>query len=191
MASWKLAFFLTTVAIMVSLSSASITGTILSAKLPKAAQNVLPSASISLESATKMKRLAETFLSSASISIDSRDICSGVILNKRWIITTATFLHNYAAPQLRVSYGLRNRNDTEKTFEEVIQIAIHSEFNTKNVALIKTKFNIEFDLKVKPAAWRKKGMHKDDWVYAIGWKVVEANVCIFCLKRFSLFGHII
>lgn len=143
MASWKLAFLLATVA---SLSAVSITD--------------------------KMQNLANGFLSSASISTLSgcENVCSGVILNSRWIIITLHSIRSYKDSQLWVNYGSRNQNVRTK-FGEVKHI-VKNESN--NLALIEIQYAITFNSNVQPAKWPKTELENCKWVYAIGWKV-----CIF------------
>lgn len=97
----------------------------------------------------------QNFLSSASISSATGHICSGVILIDGWIITTAKCVSHYTADELTVSYGSRNRNEPSRVVESVDDIVIHPKYKEKyllnNVALIKTKFNIQFNEAVQPA----------------------------------------
>lgn len=173
MASFKLAVFLAVVATMISLVSASITGILIAQR----------------EAAKRTP--AQRFLSSASISSASGDICSGAILNERWIITTAQCVANYTANELLFSYGSRNRNDPNRKFRLVDDIVIHSKYQERyllnNVALIKSKFNIQFNSAVQPAILPITELYEDDLAYAIGWKKVNRTVCIFfLLNKFNL-----
>lgn len=174
MALFKLAFFLIVIATVISFSSASITGFLIAQR----------------EAAKRTP--AQRFLSSGSISSAYGDICSGVILNPSWIITTAQCVANYTANELLFSYGSRNRNDPNRKFRVVEDIVIHSKYQERyllnNVALIKTKFNIHFNSAVQPAILPTSELYEDDLAYAIGWKKVDGKVCSFFFFLLNLIG---
>lgn len=118
---------------------------------------------------------AEDFLSAVTISSGPENIGSGVILNKRWIITSARCLENYTEPeQLRLHYGSHNRNDGNQIYGQIEQIVIHPKYEQQrlvnNVALIKVASDFEFSSIVQAATLPTTETEEDELAYAIGWE---------------------
>lgn len=130
---------------------------------------------------------AEDFVSAVTISCGPENIGSGVILNKRWIITSARCLDNYTAPkQLQLHYGSHNRNDDNQIYVQIEQIVIHPKYEQQrlvnNVALIKVANDIEFSSTVEAATLPTTETEEDELAYAIGWERVNQSVGTTHLK---------
>lgn len=118
------------------------------------------------------------FRSAVSISYQSHDICSGIILNKRWVITSASCIQKHLnIAELSISYGSADRNAVDRSTVAAEQIMLHPEFNSislvNNVALIKAQRDISFNDNVEPAKLPTANTLEDDKAYAIGW--INAN----------------
>lgn len=114
------------------------------------------------------------FRSAVSISYQSHDICSGVILNKRWIITSANCVQNLLNDtELLISYGSVDRNAAERTNVASEKIVLHPKFDSislvNNVALIKTQDDINFNNGVEPAKLPTSNTFEDEKAYTVGW----------------------
>lgn len=121
------------------------------------------------------------FRSAVSISYQSNAICSGVILNKRWIITSANCIQDHEHDmELLISYGSSNRNAADQTSVGSEQIILHPKFDSaslvNNVALIKTKSAINFNDNVEPAKLPTGNTFEDEKAYAIGWTIANEKV---------------
>lgn len=119
------------------------------------------------------------FRSAVSISCQSKAICSGVILNKRWIITSANCIQEHLNDkELLVSYGSTDRNAANRTSVGSEHIILHPKFDSvslvNNAALIKTKNDIHFNGNAEPAKLPMSNTLEDEKAYAIGW--TNANV---------------
>lgn len=118
---------------------------------------------------------AEKFLSAVTIQSGSKHLCSGVILDERWIITTAHCIEKYTKDQLQVKYYVNGHR-----FNNVEAIVLHPEYNherlVNNVALIKVKTEIDFDVDVQPARLPTVETEEDELAYAIGWEKENENV---------------
>lgn len=124
----------------------------------------------------------DNFLSAVSILCKSKNICSGVILNARWIITSAYCVKNYTNPDdLSVRYGSSNQNDVSRISVAVTKIIIHPDFDSvslvNNIALVKVKEKIKFGDNVQPAKYPTNNTEEDETAYAIGWETTNGKVC--------------
>lgn len=129
------------------------------------------------------QKLVDSFLSAVSIASGPQNICSGIILNKRWIITSAHCLAKHTNPdELQVHYGSKNRNDVNRIRVDVEKIEIHPKYKRvpliNNVALIKTKDDIKFGAGVQPATLPTSEAREYEKVYAIGWNSADEEVCL-------------
>lgn len=116
------------------------------------------------------------FQSPVSILYQSKHICSGIILNKRWIITSANCIEkHFKDTELLISYGSVLRNDANRTKVGSEKIVVHPKFDAvtlvNNVALIKTKSDIIFNYNVEAAKLPTKNTLEDEKVYAVGWRI--------------------
>lgn len=123
------------------------------------------------------------FRSAVSISYQSHDICSGVILNKRWIITSANCIQNHLnITELLISYGSADRKSPERINVGLEKIILHPKFDSvslvNNVALIKTKNDINFNSNAEPAKFPTKNTLEDEKAYAIGWTNADGKVLL-------------
>lgn len=117
------------------------------------------------------------FLFAASISLQSdRHACTGVILKKRWIITSALCIseQNSNEHELKVYYGSHNRTHGQRKTAAIEKIVYHPEFNQRmlrnNVALMKIKSDIDFIPTVVDAAiLPTKETSENDQASVIGW----------------------
>lgn len=129
----------------------------------------------------------ENFLSAVSILDGTQNICSGVILNKRWIITSAHCLKK--TDNLYVRYGSNNQNDISRISIGVDKIVIHRDFDpvslVNNVALVRVSADIKFCARVEQAKLPTTNTEEDDTAYAIGWeKTTEKVGLTSSIKRF-------
>lgn len=132
------------------------------------------------------------FLFTASISFGSEHICSGVILNKRWIICSALCLNEYSnanARTLQVRYGSHNRNYSEIKNDDIEKIIVHPHFQQEsplnNVALIKIHTEIQFiPTVVEAAILPTKTTAENDVVDAVGWEKIDKLVS--CIAVFMI-----
>lgn len=121
------------------------------------------------------------FRSAVSISYQSRVICSGVILNKRWILTSANCIQEHLNDKdLFISYGSLDRNAADRNSVGSEHIILHPKFDSvslvNNVALIKTKNDINFNDNVEPAKLPMSNTWEDEKAYAIGWTNAHEKV---------------
>lgn len=121
------------------------------------------------------------FRSAVSISYQSHDICSGVVLNKRWIITSANCVQNHLnARELLIRYGSADRNATERISVASKKVVLHPKFDSislvNNVALIKTQNDINFNASIEPAKLATSHTFEDEKAYAVGWTNVLEKV---------------
>lgn len=121
------------------------------------------------------------FRSAASISYQSNAICSGVILNKQWIVTSASCIQKHLHDtELLISYGSTNRNAAGRTSIGSEQIILHPKFDSvslvNNVALIKTKSAIKFNDNVEAAKLPFNNTLEDEKADAIGWISADEKV---------------
>lgn len=124
---------------------------------------------------------ADNFLSAVTISFGKEHVGSGVILNKRWIITSARCLENYTTPKhLRIHFGSNDRNDMNQTIRKVEEIITHPSYKQQrlvnNVALLKVRADIEFGPMVQAAFLPTSETQEDELAYAIGWEKVDQMV---------------
>lgn len=130
---------------------------------------------------TNVAAPSSKFLFTASISSASEHMCSGVILNKRWIISSALCVSKNTGSILQVRYGSHNRTYSEIANDDVEKIIIHPRFQQKmllnNLALIKVKADIRFiPTVVEAATLPTKESAEDDMVDAVGWEKVDETV---------------
>lgn len=123
------------------------------------------------------------FRSSASLLHRSKHICSGVILNKRWILTSANCIQMHLnVTELLISYGSTDRNAADRTDVSAEKIVMHPNFNSisleNNVALIRTKNDINFSDSIEPAKLPNKNTLEDENAYAIGWENGSEQVLV-------------
>lgn len=140
-------------------------------------------AAISAHNESSKETPLDSFASIVSIGLGSKEICSGVILNKRWIITSARCIEKNANPEeLQVHYGSPNREDANRLNINVEKVEIHPKFErvsmVNNIALIKTKDDIKFNDKIRPATLATTDTQEDELAYAIGWNNVNEQVCL-------------
>lgn len=117
------------------------------------------------------------FLFAASISLQSDcHACTGVILKKRWIITSALCIseQNSNEHELKVYYGSHNRTHGQRKAAAIEKIVYHPEFKQRmlrnNVALMKIKSDIDFIPTVVDAAiLPTKETSENDQASVIGW----------------------
>lgn len=126
---------------------------------------------------------SDCFSSIVSIGLGPKEVCSGVILNKRWIITSARCIEKYTNPEeLQVHYGSAQRNDANRMNVIVEKVEIHPKYErvsmVNNIALIKTKDDIELNAKIRPAKLATTDTQEDEMAYAIGWNNVNEPVCL-------------
>lgn len=118
---------------------------------------------------------AETFLSAVAIVSGSKYICSGVILDEHWVITTAHCVEKYTKEELQVSH-LRNGH---RVISDIEVIEINPGYQQKrlinNVALIKIKSEFDFNNIVQPAKLPTVETEEDESAYAIGWQKVDVS----------------
>lgn len=125
----------------------------------------------------------DQFLFTASLSHGSNHICTGIILNKLWILTSALCMSNDNSIELKVIYGSHNRTHMQRTENTIAKIVSHPEFNAttlhNNLALIKVKRSITFIPTVVQAVFLSiKEPKVNDVVVAIGWeRITEETVC--------------
>lgn len=127
------------------------------------------------------------FRSAVSISYQSHNICSGIILNKRWIITSANCIQNHSnVTELNISYGSVDRNAVGRFNVGSEQIVVHPKFDSvslvNNVALIKTKNDINFNDNVEPAKLPMSNTMEDERAYAIGWTNANEKVVLITFR---------
>lgn len=119
---------------------------------------------------------ADNFLSTVAILSESKHICSAIILDEHWVITTAHCVEKYTKEKLQVSY----QSDGHKISSEVDAIEIHSGYQQKrlinNVALIKVKSAFDFNTVVQAAKLPTVETEEDELAYAIGWEKVDEDV---------------
>lgn len=123
----------------------------------------------------------EQFLSAVSIANGTKHICNGVILNKRWIITSAYCLENYIVPtDLEVNFGTRIGRQSK--FSVVEKIVVHPDYHQRyflnNVALIKVQADMEFNAGVQASGLPIADAEEDDVVYAVAWAKADQNVWV-------------
>lgn len=94
------------------------------------------------------------YMVSIGIIDSDRHVCGGAIISNRFILTAASCVQNPNRVSYDVLYGTINTSDGG--FEQVVELVIkHPDFNDQtkvnNIALLKTREEIEFDETVKPA----------------------------------------
>lgn len=126
---------------------------------------------------------ATKYLFTASISFDAKHVCTGIIINNRWILTSAMCManHNNSQP-FDVYYGSHNRTNIQRTTNRIENIVFHSKFKqenlTDNLALLKVKTRITFIPTVVQAVYLfTKNVHENDTAFAIGWEEPDQSVC--------------
>lgn len=134
------------------------------------------------------------YLFTASISVGTDHICTGIIVNNRWILTSAMCIINYCSQlqMFNVSYGSHNRTHVQRTKNTIEKVMIHSDFDKKqlvnNLALVKLSERIKFIPTVVQAAHLSaKDIKGNARAIAIGWEKSDQSVCgfeiwfLFCL----------
>lgn len=124
------------------------------------------------------------FLFAASIASPSTvgHACTGIILNKRWIISSALCVtQNSDKQELKIYYGSHNRTHDQRKIAEIEKIVLHPEFEQRklrnNLALMKIKTNIDFIPTVVDAAiLPTRETLENDAVALIGWEQIDAEV---------------
>lgn len=120
---------------------------------------------------------------------NSAHICSGALLNRRYILTSASCVHLYGAKSLYAILGALGHNDggTRIDFENLLEHGLYY-LNSKenNLALLRTIQSIDFSLWVQPA----KLPHQSDSDEALalyqvsGWNETEVicnEICIILI----------
>lgn len=119
---------------------------------------------------------SQKFLFTASISVNSKHFCSGAILNKQWIITSADCVAELKdLKDVIVRYGSHNRSHEHGKTQSIVETVVHPDFQKKmllnNMALLRTKEPIEFiPTVVQPAALPTIQTYEDEKAYACGWE---------------------
>lgn len=135
---------------------------------------------------------ADNFPAAITISSGTKHFGSGVILNKRWIITSAKCVENYAGPEeLLVHYGSHDRNHSERMQANVEQILLHPKYEQEhlinNVALMKINSDIAFNETVQAATLSTSETEEDELAYAIGWEKLKKSVSLNCILWWFIF----
>lgn len=124
------------------------------------------------------------YLFTASISSGTKHICTGIIVNNRWLLTSAMCManHNNNLQLLDIYYGSHNRTNIQRTKNRIEKIVIHSKFEkknlTNNLALIKVKGKIIFIPTVVQAVFLSaKDICVNNTAFAIGWEKPNQSVC--------------
>lgn len=124
------------------------------------------------------------YLFTASISIGTEHICTGIIVNNEWLLTSAMCIanHNHNLQLFDIYYGSHNRTNIQRTKNSVEKIVIHSRFEkenlTNNLALVKVKERIIFIPTVVQAVYLStKDICENNTAFAIGWEKANQSVC--------------
>lgn len=124
------------------------------------------------------------YLFTASISLGTNHICTGIIVNNLWILTSAICLAEYRdnLQTLDIYYGSHNRTNIQRTQNHSDKIVIHSEFEkgtlTNNLALIRMEKKIIFiPTVVQPVHLFTKDIGENSTVFAVGWEKTNQSVC--------------
>lgn len=126
---------------------------------------------------------ATMYLFTASISFETDHICTGIIINNQWLLTSAMCMANHNNSQsLDIYYGSHNRTNIQRTKNCIEKIVIHSKFEeknlTNNLALLKMKDRIKFiPTVVQAVRLSAKDIHENDTAFAIGWEKPNQSVC--------------
>lgn len=126
---------------------------------------------------------ATKYLFTASISFDAEHVCTGIIINNRWLLTSAMCManHNNSQP-FDIYYGSHNRTNTQRTANRIKNIVFHSKFEkgnlTDNLALLQVNDRITFIPTVVQAVYLfTNDVHENDTAFAIGWEKPDQSVC--------------
>lgn len=108
--------------------------------------------------------------------------CSGVILSKDWILTTARCVHNFPSESIIAVYGSRLLDGPHKV-AYIERIFGHQEFNSMNlendIAMLLTKTEIQLQLNLIGAIQLPTHIGCDAFSIS-GWGI--RNVCIFTIQ---------
>lgn len=119
----------------------------------------------------------DKFLSTVCITSNVGHVCSGIILNDYWLLTTAHCIVKFCKGDLRISYGSSNHHK----LCDVDIIEIHPKYQqnrlTNNVSLIKVKFKFD-QTQVQAAKLPTVDSAEDESAYAIGWEKVKRMVSL-------------
>lgn len=119
---------------------------------------------------------AQDFLSAVAIVSGTKHICSGVIVDEHWVITTAHCIEKYTKEELQVRY----QNDGHQISSDVVAIVFNPGYQHKrlvnNIALIKVKTEFDFNAVVQAAKLPTVETEEDEPAYAIGWENVSGIV---------------
>lgn len=128
----------------------------------------------------------DKYLFTASISVAAEHICTGIILNNRWLLTSAMCLVNYNDnfQLIVIYYGSHDRTNVQRTKNAIEKIVIHPEFDKKNLinnlALVKVNRSIAFiPTVVQAAQLSAKHFGENDTAIAIGWEKADQPVCCY------------
>lgn len=120
---------------------------------------------------------SDKFLSTVCITSYAGHVCSGIILNDYWLLTTAHCIVKFCKEDLRISYGSSNHHK----LCDVDRIEIHSKYQQNrlinNVALMKVKFKFD-QTQVQAAKLPTVDSAEDESAYAIGWEKFERMVSL-------------
>lgn len=141
-----------------------------------------------IETRSNVPAPSNKFLFTASISSASKHICSGVILNKRWIISSALCITQNTTSTLQVRYGSHNREYSEIVNDDVVKIIVHPRFQRRmllnNLALLKVKNDVQFiPTVVQAATLPTKEPVEDDMADAVGWEKIDETVGYITLEK--------
>lgn len=135
---------------------------------------------------------ATKYLFTASITSETKHVCTGIIINNRWLLTSAMCMakHNNSL-SLDIYYGAHNRTNTQRTTNSVEKIVFHSKFEqknlTNNLALVKVKNRITFIPTVVQAVYLSTiDIHENDAAFAIGWEKPDQSVCKIIIRLIKL-----
>lgn len=124
------------------------------------------------------------FLFAASISNPTfGHTCTGIILNKRWIISSALCIaeHSQDENELKIYYGSHNRTHNQRKTADIEKIVFHPAFEQRklrnNLALMRIKADIDFiPTVVEAAVLPTKDAFPNDTAAVIGWEQIDAEV---------------
>lgn len=126
----------------------------------------------------------QKFLFASSITMTQNlknHLCSGVILNKHWILTSADCVKKIGTPEhLSVRYGSHNRTHVDSVTKVVSKIVVHPEYVRKlllnNLALLRIEDEIKFiPTVVQPAVLPTVDTYEDEEVLVCGWEKVRVS----------------
>lgn len=131
------------------------------------------------------------YLFTASISYGSEHMCTAIIVNNQWLLTSAVCMlecdTNFEL--LEIYYGSHNRTNVQRIKNCIEKIVFHSKFDRQNLinnlALVKLNTRIRFIPTVVQAVYlTTKDVPANSMAYAIGWENANQSVCKIILFDF-------